>query len=388
MPYCSQCSAEYAEGTARCLDCGRSLVALPQEVRSRTAPSPLRQYLTGSALGYALGSARLLWRRPGLMVLPLLAVCFNVLEGTASRQLLVRYTVAGRALVEDSRAWVTDARLRHQLTRQELAPTELTRRTAESALGGFGSPVPAPGLTGTAELIYMAATEAPEPEDGVWVGLAENAALSIVLVLPLQALFLAFYYERLRAASEPAQGTKTLAFLPAARRNYGRFLLYLALLTAVSAGLWALCFGVASDIAKGVLGSPDAPGPVVSWSLDFVQFWLVGVLLLPLALALVAMVQDRVGIFQAVRRGAVTFLRQLPTALVLLVLSSLPLAAVHTFRAAVALWLDYLPTSAYLATPPFGSVVLQAVSSGLLVPIGVWLALAQFLWYREANPVP
>jgi hypothetical protein len=32
-----------------------------------------------------------------------------------------------------------------------------------------------------------------------------------------------------------------------------------------------------------------------------------------------------------------------------------------------------------------GAAVLQTVWSSLLALIGVWLALAQFLWYREAT---
>jgi hypothetical protein len=312
--------------------------------------------------GYAAEALRLLRRRPGLLALPLLAVCFNVLEGTAARQALVTYTTVGRALVADARAWATDSEARRGLERPELALDELARQTASSALREIASPVPAPGLTGTAELVFMTATPTPDPEDSLWVGGAENTAISILLMLPLQALFLAFYYERLRTAVDPS--AEALAFRLAVRRSYWRFLAILVLLSVLSAGLELAC----SSLAPALLFGPLWPGDV---------------LLLPFALTLVAIVQDRVGLFQAVRSSAFTVFRQFPTAVVLLVLACLLMAGVHTLRAAAGLWLDILPDAVYLATPSPRAVAVQVVCNGLLAAVGVWLALAQFLWYRS-----
>jgi hypothetical protein len=116
--------------------------------------------------------------------------------------------------------------------------------------------------------------------------------------------------------------------------------------------------------------------------------WPVLLLVLPLGLGLVVLLLDGVLFLEAARRSISTVVRQLPVCLMLAGLFFLGLVLLYLYReVAAARFVHTAPEMLSLSPSPAG-FALQFSYGALAALLGVWLALAQFLWYREASPAP
>jgi len=374
MPYCPRCGAEYTEGIATCHECGVALVAERPERVQPGPPTPGRAVSFLSSLGsrfvagfgYAGQAARLLWRRPGLLWLPMLVVLFNAAEITTSNLLYFTATTQGRDVART-------VRREPEMAERIVSLSNIGYGAAKGALTRQHAPVQGPELRGTRMLI----TNVTGGRFGrypwyssLWLWLA----LSLILSAPLIAWFRAGYYGMLRAVirGEPGRGL----FWTSVRARYWAFLGYEVVLVAAD---WA--------VRNAHLLVGYSPSPIMARIEAIAAAWAEPVILLLLALGFVAITLEGVGTVKAVGRSARTVVRDFPVLLVLAVTTFVLLLPANTYGD-VAFHRLY-SSHGYLS--PFGIAwggVLGIAIGALNLVIGVWLALAQFLWYRAANPAP
>jgi hypothetical protein len=194
------------------------------------------------------------------------------------------------------------------------------------------------------------------------------------LVVALVALFLSGYYGLLTNATGALPSGQGV-FGASLKANYWRFLGYLAAMLAARRGLVYL---------SGFL--PVGESDLWTRLYLFAHTWAAPLLLAPFALGPVAITLDRVGVLRAARRSAKTVLRGLPVCLVLLALFFLVLVPVQIYQTVVAT--RVLSRGFFSAQAVAGNAAQSLVAGAAFALLGVWLCLAQFLWYREANPAP
>jgi hypothetical protein len=357
MPYCPQCRAEYAEGIAVCHDCGKALVPERPEARPPTIPYSVHTCLAGPAraLGYAREAARLLVRRPGLLALPLLVLLFCAAEGALGNYLTGIATTIGRQDRAASHAPV----LPPQDTGSWLRRTPAA--AARAALEDFRQPVTGPRLAGVYVLLTMATQPGyiDDADSGLsrYWPLAELPA-SLLLVIVPSAIFLAGYYGVVsRVVGGEPDGRE--AFMSRLKENGWQFVAYLALVYLIHWGL--------GRVAPGLWPSR----------------WVTPVVLLLTGLGLMAITREGVGAVRALGRSASTILRDLPVCLTLLALLFVMLVPLKFCGLAA---MDRASAAGFYS--PEGVVriaVFTLATGGIYTLIGVWLVLAQFLWYREAS---
>ncbi len=116
------------------------------------------------------------------------------------------------------------------------------------------------------------------------------------------------------------------------------------------------------------------------------SLWVEPVLMLPLALGFVAITCDGVGTREAVKRSMRTVLRYFPAGLALLLVSFAVHVLVYLYRTALSAQTNL---QADLSGHRLWWIGADHLIGGMaLILLGVWLALAQFLWYENANPAP
>jgi hypothetical protein len=328
-------------------------------------------------LVYGRDAFRLLRRHPALLLLPVAIAVFNAAESSVGSYLTMTRTAFGRELTQLKTAQRRPNRGLSVVLRAELSLQGLADKFASEAPLTFASPIPHPKLFGLQDLIGAAVT--PTRRQGFEVSPWSweiFAPLSLLLVvLPLAALVLSGYYGRLLEAATGA-APPGLALGRYARRWFVRF-------------LWYLVLGyVIQLIPFLVFSSVSGPSELSMRLLASYSLWaprIVGVLL---ALTPVAIVMDDAPILGALKRGVLTVVRGWRTTLVLLAMLAVARAVAAVLDGIISavlcgVW-DLPPTPA----STLASIAVHAVYRTALALLGVWLCLAQFLWYREANPAP
>lgn len=372
--WCPQCGAEYLAGIAECHKCGVALVEerpplvpLPWPVTIMAARvAPILAHVR--ALTYAREAHHLLRRRPALLLLPIAIAVFNAAELGVGSYLSVTQTAFGRRALASMVPGQSEASRKAQL-RAELSPAAWAHNAALQSPLTFATPIPYLELSGVQGLVWTAVIPA-KAEDFPPLRPAQTLVLAVhaLLMLPLAALVLSGYYRRLLEAI-PASSPAGLQM----RQRFAGFLWYLTLVyVATNAGLvWLLA------VPSGVCGLTFS---LLTWGPR-----VFGVLV---ALTPVALASDDAPFLSALKRGVRTVVRGWPTTLALLLMLFLGSAIAVALRGLLGAAIPGLhalpPTPASTLT----SVAVQAGYQSALALLGVWLCLAQFLWYRDANPVP
>jgi len=381
MPWCPQCRAEYVEGIATCAKCG---VALVEELTTAAAPGPLARVTSRlgrvRAFTYAAEAYRLLRRRPALLLLPIAIAGFNAVESGVGSYLAATRTALGRGAARMAEADPRPGGYEALRLRKELAPAALTSRALLLAATTFSNPIPYPTLQGLQTYLWFAAQPDPaqfsnSTSHSAGVGMRLLLALAGIL---LGALLLGGYYGRLRESTTKA-GSTPLSLRLYVSNWYVRFLCYLALLYMVNNAFF---------LPLLLLGGGSRSAMALYSLMMIVPKWSAQVLAVLLALALVAVAMDDAGFGAALKRGMRTVWRGWPTTFTLLAASAVVCAVLWAASIAFSLLASALLGSSQAPASSLKWVGLGAVYHAALAVLGVWLCLAQFLWYREANPVP
>jgi len=318
------------------------------------------------AFTYIAEAYRLLRRRPALLLLPIAVAVFNAVESGVGSYLMLTRTAFGREAGKYPGLDRTAKADGVALLRAELAPGALAYKSAIQASLTFASPIPNPQLTGT-QSFARAATAPLSSLFGIILFLA---------VLPLTAfVFSGYYGSLLEAAASCPQAP--LPFRGYVRRWFVRFLWYEAVVYAIVA--------IAVAIHLIALSADPENSRVVLYSLTP---WVPRVFWVVLALTPVAIAADDAPFAAALRRSLRTVVRDRPTTLALLAMLAVACAIPWILRGALAAALSGLPEYPSTPTSALASTGVNAVYHAALALLGVWLCLAQFLWYRDANPIP
>jgi len=376
MPWCPQCRAEYVEGIATCRACGVALADAPPPPPPPPVPRVAPILTRVRALTYARDAFRLLRRRPALLLLPVAIAVFNAAESSVGSYLTMSRTALGREWTQLKTEQRRPNRELSVVLRAELSLQGLADRFTSEAPLTFASPIPHPELFGLQGLVGAAVTPAGRQDFEIRPGWRLFVPLSLLLVvLPLAAVVLSGYYGRLLEAATGA-APPGLALGRYARRWFVRFLWYLVLGCVIQL------------IPFLVFSSVSGPSELSVRLLASYSLWaprIVGVLL---ALTPVAIVMDDAPFLRALRRGIHSVVRGWITALVLLAMLAVACAVPVILTGALGALYSRVPDLPPTPASTLASAIVHGVRHALLAVIGVWLALAQFLWYREANPAP
>ncbi len=311
--------------------------------------------------GYLVEGAQLVRRHPSLLLLPLAVAVFNLGEGYAGSQAMLRYTALGR--------WVTQQREQ----RAPLPTAPVQARVLKMEMGGAPDAVGV-HLTGTSALLLGALAIGDGEPYSQWPSNALviflSAVVTVVLIAPVNALVAGGYYATL-AGTVRRGGIRWNQFGTLARRFAGRLWVLYLIFSGLLGAMFYLLPAIQNNTALA-----RVPFSLLVWCVQIAAFFLV---LIPFAL-----IWDDCSVVAAIRRGVRAVTGDIAVAI--------GLVASGVLVGRILVWV-------YAAVPPVGGYrTLSAAGLHLWTALGVRLiydcasaavgalfAAAYFFWYRDAS---